>query len=131
MADRIYIIGHVNPDTDTLAAAIGYAWLLRERDGSDTIAARAGAVNPQMAWVLRKVGLDAPIAMRDKRALDFAMLMVIDVVNGSSRILLTDELPQLSDLPYPPQSDGARLAEGTVSQKNNYWRLSWGYWKGR
>ncbi len=65
MADRIYIIGHVNPDTDTVAAAIGYAWLLRERDGSDTIAARAGAVNPQTAWVLKKLGLDAPFLMND------------------------------------------------------------------
>jgi manganese-dependent inorganic pyrophosphatase len=65
VADRIYIIGHVNPDTDTVAAAIGYAWLLRERDGSDTIAARAGAVNPQTAWVLKKLGLDAPFLMND------------------------------------------------------------------
>jgi len=28
-----YVIGHVNPDTDSIASAIGYAWLLRERDG--------------------------------------------------------------------------------------------------
>ncbi len=65
MADRIYVIGHVNPETDTVAAAMGYAWLLRERDGSDTIAARAGAVNPQTAWVLKKLGLDAPFLMND------------------------------------------------------------------
>ncbi|MDP2993776.1 MAG: DHH family phosphoesterase [Anaerolineales bacterium] len=65
MADRIYVIGHVNPDTDTVAAAMGYAWLLRERDGSDTVAARAGAVNPQTAWVLKKVGLDAPFLLND------------------------------------------------------------------
>jgi manganese-dependent inorganic pyrophosphatase len=56
-------------------------------------------------------------ALRDKRALDFAMLMVTDIVNGSSRLLLTDEPPQLSDLPYPPQPDGTRLAEGAVSRK--------------
>ena len=55
--------------------------------------------------------------LRDKRALDFAMLMVTDVVNGSSRLLLTDEPPQLSDLPYPTQPDGTRLAEGAVSRK--------------
>ncbi len=59
----------------------------------------------------------ALIAMLDKRALDFAMLMVTDVVNGSSCLLLTDELPQLSDLPYPPHPDGTRLAEGTFSRK--------------
>lgn len=40
MSDRIYVIGHVNPDTDTVAAAMGYAWLFSERDGSNTIASR-------------------------------------------------------------------------------------------
>jgi manganese-dependent inorganic pyrophosphatase len=65
MTDQIYVIGHVNPDTDTVAAAMGYAWLLRERDGADTIAARAGAVNPQTSWALKKVGLDAPFLLND------------------------------------------------------------------
>jgi manganese-dependent inorganic pyrophosphatase len=65
MPDRIYVVGHVNPDTDTVAAAMGYAWLLRERDGSDTIAARAGAVNPQTTWVLKKLGLEAPLLLND------------------------------------------------------------------
>ncbi len=65
MADRIFVIGHVNPDTDTVAAAIGYAWLLRERDGVDTVAARAGAVNPQTAWVLNKLGMEAPLLLND------------------------------------------------------------------
>jgi manganese-dependent inorganic pyrophosphatase len=65
MADRIYVIGHVNPDTDTVAAAMGYAWLLRERDGLDTVAARAGAVNPQTAWALKRVGLEPPPLLND------------------------------------------------------------------
>jgi len=55
--------------------------------------------------------------LRDKRALDFAMLMVTDVVRGSSRLLVTDDLPELNDLPYPPQPDGTRKAEGVVSRK--------------
>ena len=38
MASPIYVTGHDNPDTDSIAAAMGYAWLLRERDGVDTIA---------------------------------------------------------------------------------------------
>jgi manganese-dependent inorganic pyrophosphatase len=61
----IYVIGHVNPDTDTIAAAMGYAWLLRERDGADTIAARAGAVNPQASWVLKRLELEAPTVLND------------------------------------------------------------------
>jgi manganese-dependent inorganic pyrophosphatase len=65
MAERIYVIGHVNPDTDSIAAALGYAWCLRERDGLDAIAARAGAINPQTAWVLKKLELDPPMLLND------------------------------------------------------------------
>jgi manganese-dependent inorganic pyrophosphatase len=56
-------------------------------------------------------------SLRDKRALDFAMLMVTDVVRGSSRLLVTDEPPELGDLPYPHLPDGTRRAEGVVSRK--------------
>ncbi len=48
-----YVIGHVNPDTDSIAAAMGYAWLLNERDNAGVIAARAGPTNPQTTWVLK------------------------------------------------------------------------------
>jgi manganese-dependent inorganic pyrophosphatase len=65
MGEQIYVIGHVNPDTDSIAAALGYAWCLRERDGVDAVAARAGAVNPQTSWVLKKLGLDAPLLLND------------------------------------------------------------------
>ncbi len=65
MASTIYVIGHVNPDTDSIAAAMGYAWLLRERDGADTVAARAGALNPQTSWVLKHLELEPPLLLTD------------------------------------------------------------------
>ena len=65
MQDQIYVVGHINPDTDSVASAMGYAWLLRERDGMNTIAARAGALNPQTSWVLKTLGLDAPYLLTD------------------------------------------------------------------
>ncbi|GAP14702.1 inorganic pyrophosphatase/exopolyphosphatase [Longilinea arvoryzae] len=65
MQTPIYVIGHVNPDTDSIAAAASYAWLLRERDGLDTIAARAGATNAQTSWVLKYLGMEAPILLND------------------------------------------------------------------
>ncbi len=63
--NAVYVIGHVNPDTDSIASAVGYAWLIRERDGLETIAARAGAINPQTAWVLKHLELDAPLLLTD------------------------------------------------------------------
>mgnify|MGYP000073679640 CR=1 FL=1 len=61
----IHVVGHQNPDTDAIASATGYAWLLRERDGVNAVAARAGAINPQTAWVLKTVGLEAPPYLAD------------------------------------------------------------------
>jgi manganese-dependent inorganic pyrophosphatase len=62
---NVYVTGHLNPDTDSIAAALGYAWLLKERDGLNTIAARAGAVNPQTAWVLKYLQVDPPLLLTD------------------------------------------------------------------
>ncbi|MDW8327634.1 MAG: DHH family phosphoesterase [Anaerolineales bacterium] len=61
----IHVIGHLNPDTDAIASAIGYAWLLRERDGHNAVAARAGAINPQTSWVLKTIGLEPPPYLAD------------------------------------------------------------------
>ncbi len=60
-----YVIGHANPDTDSIAAAIGYAWLLRERDGIEAVAARAGAINQQTSWVIKFLGMYAPVLVTD------------------------------------------------------------------
>ncbi|MEW6242363.1 MAG: DHHA2 domain-containing protein [Chloroflexota bacterium] len=64
-AQITYVLGHVNPDTDSIASAMGYAWLLRERDKVNAVAARAGALNPQTAWVLKTLGLEAPVLLTD------------------------------------------------------------------
>src|SRR6185436_15880485 len=63
--DPVHVIGHLNPDTDAIASAMGYAWLLRERDGANAIAARAGALNAQTTWVLKTVGLEPPRLVAD------------------------------------------------------------------
>ncbi len=60
-----YIIGHVNPDMDSIAAAIGYTWLIKERDSADVLAARSGVINQQTAWVLEFLGLETPLLLSD------------------------------------------------------------------
>jgi manganese-dependent inorganic pyrophosphatase len=61
----IYVVGHRNPDTDSVTSAIGYAWLLRERDKLDAQAARAGQINPQTAFALRTFDVDLPSLLSD------------------------------------------------------------------
>ena len=65
MNSPIYVIGHVNPDMDSIASAIGYAWLIRERDGLNAIPARPGVINPQTLWVLHYLNLKPPYLLND------------------------------------------------------------------
>lgn len=59
-----YVVGHANPDTDSIASAMGYAWLLRDM-GENAVAARAGQLNPQTTWVLNQLDLEPPILLSD------------------------------------------------------------------
>jgi manganese-dependent inorganic pyrophosphatase len=62
--NNVYVVGHVNPDTDSIASAMGYAWLLQDQ-GTPAIAARAGQLNPQTTWVLNHLGIDQPVLLND------------------------------------------------------------------
>ncbi len=84
--DRVYVIGHVNPDTDSIAAAIGYAWLLREHNGLDAIAARAGATNPQTTWVLKRLGLEPPLLLNDASPRFESVARRLDTVAPESQL---------------------------------------------
>jgi manganese-dependent inorganic pyrophosphatase len=86
MLNKTYVIGHINPDTDSIASAMGYAWLLRERDGTDTIAARAGALNPQTAWVLKQLNLEAPILLTDASPRFESVMQRLDTVHPDSQL---------------------------------------------
>jgi manganese-dependent inorganic pyrophosphatase len=86
MQSKIYVIGHVNPDTDTIASAMGYAWLLRERDEADTIAARAGALNQQTAWVLKKLNLDPPVLLTDASPRFESVMQRLDSIRPEAQL---------------------------------------------
>ncbi len=61
----LYVIGHRNPDTDSVVSAIGYAWLLRERDKVAAVPARAGRLIPQTSFALSTFGLEPPVVLTD------------------------------------------------------------------
>ena len=79
-----YVIGHINPDTDSIASAMGYAWLLNERDNAGVIAARAGATNPQTTWVLKNLGVDAPVLLTDASPIFETVTRRLDTVHPDS-----------------------------------------------
>ena len=57
----VYVSGHRNPDTDSIASAIGYAELKSRLDpNTDYIPVRLGDLNPQTRWVLTQADATEP-----------------------------------------------------------------------
>jgi manganese-dependent inorganic pyrophosphatase len=57
----IYVTGHRNPDTDSIASAIGYAELKQRLDlGNRYVPVRLGECNTQTMWVLERAGVAEP-----------------------------------------------------------------------
>ena len=63
----VYVIGHLNPDTDAVCSAIGYAELLRRSRHKDAVAACCGGLNQRTEWVLARAGVEAPRLLMDLR----------------------------------------------------------------
>jgi len=65
MEKRIYVIGHRNPDTDSIASAIAYAELKKAVGHANVSAAMAGEPNPQTRYVLDRLGIQPPLYLAD------------------------------------------------------------------
>lgn len=60
MGHIIYVIGHKNPDADSVVAATAYAELKRTLGMTAARAARAGAANPQTEYIFSRFSVELP-----------------------------------------------------------------------
>ncbi|BCJ96859.1 manganese-dependent inorganic pyrophosphatase [Anaerocolumna cellulosilytica] len=67
MNNEIYVIGHVNPDTDSICSAIAYARLKQKITGGEYKAKRAGQINSETKFVLERFGVKTPSYLSDVR----------------------------------------------------------------
>lgn len=61
----IIVIGHKNPDTDSICSAIAYANLKNQIDPGSCIPRRAGKINSETSFVLDYFKIDAPELIND------------------------------------------------------------------
>ncbi len=61
----VYVIGHKNPDTDSICSAVAYAELKNLLYGGGYCAARAGQINQETQYVLNFFQTQAPIYVAD------------------------------------------------------------------
>lgn len=64
---KISVIGHMNPDTDSICSAIAYSYLKEQITDQKYQPSRSGAVNPETQFVLDYFKKDAPVFVDDVR----------------------------------------------------------------
>ncbi len=79
------VIGHRNPDMDSICSALAYAELKHLTGQENVIAARAGNTNERIDFVLQKFGMEAPVLVNDlsPRVADVMQRRVISVRKDS------------------------------------------------
>jgi len=61
---RVYVTGHRNPDTDSIASAIAYAELKNQlEDENKYVPVRLGVPNAQTSWLLQRSGAPLPVLL--------------------------------------------------------------------
>ncbi len=96
----VYVTGHRNPDTDSIAAAVGYAELKRRLDpDNDYVPVRLGECNPQTRWVLEHSGAAEP------ELLHHVMVRACDVMQS--------DFPSIG-LDQPVRAAGIEMAHATM-----------------
>ncbi len=64
-AGKVYVVGHKNPDTDSICSAIAYAELKKKVTGEEYVARRAGQINEETQYVLSRFGVKAPELLKN------------------------------------------------------------------
>jgi manganese-dependent inorganic pyrophosphatase len=88
----ICVVGHSNPDTDSVAAAISYANFLKAQ-GQEAVACMqidAANLNPESKTVLARFGLTAPEQISDAEGKKIALVDHSDIAQAPANIMKAD-----------------------------------------
>ncbi len=73
---KVYVLGHKNPDTDSIASALVYAHLKRQL-GMDAEAVRLGDVQNETSFALETFGVEAP-RLIEKAGTEVQQIILVD-----------------------------------------------------
>ena len=88
----ICVVGHSNPDTDSVTAAIGLAALLKAQgqDAKPCMQTSAAKLNPESTMVLERFGLATPEEMNDAAGKKVALVDFSDIAQAPANITDAD-----------------------------------------
>ncbi len=111
----IYVIGHRNPDTDSICSAIGYSHL-KQALGVNAVPARCGKINNETKYALEYFKMEQPLLLADlyPRVKDVA-LECKTVVRQHDTLRRLGEVMRKSELQSVPVTDSNGDLVGIVS----------------
>ncbi|MBI5588748.1 MAG: CBS domain-containing protein, partial [Deltaproteobacteria bacterium] len=111
-----YVIGHKNPDTDSICSAIGLAELKTLEGAENTVAARAGDINPQTSFILDYFKVQPPRYLPNvyPKASD---IMTVDVVKVTEQtpLLKVMEIMREERVRFVPVLDPGGRPQGILT----------------
>ncbi len=112
---KVYVIGHKNPDTDSICSAIAYANLKNKITGEKYIAKRAGEVNGETAYVLDKFQVSVP-SLLDNVHLQVKDMDIRHIEGVSDHMSIKDAWARMKDenIKTLPVTRGEKL-EGLIT----------------
>ena len=113
---ELIVIGHRNPDTDSICSAIGYAEFKRRTGSPHAVAARCGDTNERIDFVLRTFGVPAPMFVADvaPKVRDVMQSNVIGVPPGTSVVEALAVMDE-KNIRVLPVLDAERRCRGLMS----------------
>ncbi len=118
-AHKVVVIGHRNPDTDSICSAIAYAELKNKTSSLVCEPRRAGRMNQETEFVLKKFGVTPPRMCTDVnpkiRDVDFREMPGI---NGSTSLRRAWEIMRDKQIDTLPITDAGNELLGLITVKD-------------
>ena len=113
---EILVIGHLNPDTDAICSAIGYAEFKQRTGMPDAVAARCGDTNDRIDFVLKSFSVPPPRFVADVSP-KIRDVMQRNVISVSPEATVAEALNIMgeSNIRVLPVLDPDRRCAGLVS----------------
>ena len=119
MSERkeVYVLGHRNPDTDSICSAIAYADVKnKENDGNHYVAARAGQISSETSYVLQRFGMRQPTYVNNigTRVRDMEIRKIPGINEGISMKKAWSMMAEMNAVTLPIVDANNVLEEGST-----------------
>lgn len=114
---EVFVVGHINPDTDSICSAIAYAALKNRISKRKYIPMRAGEINSETEFVLNKFNIPFPDMLTDvhTQVMDMEIRKVKGILKGTSLKKAWTIMREKKFVTLPIVNEAGNILEGLIT----------------